>query len=142
MTRLATPLHLWIVGVVSLLWNAMGAFDYLMTQTRNAAYMARFTQDQLEFFYGFPIWVESCWAIAIWGSVAGSILLLMRKGLASPVFLVSLVAMVATAFHNYVLADGAELMGSTGLIFSIAIFLISVALWVYARTMWRRNVLD
>ncbi len=52
-----TPLHLWIVGALSLLWNAVGAFDYLMTQTRNQAYMSDFTPEQLEYFYGFPAWV-------------------------------------------------------------------------------------
>ena len=28
------PMHLWIVGVLSLLWNAMGVFDYLATKLR------------------------------------------------------------------------------------------------------------
>ena len=27
-----TPVHLWIVGIVTLLWNALGAANYLMTQ--------------------------------------------------------------------------------------------------------------
>ena len=35
----------------------MGAFDYVMTETRNEAYMAEFTPEQLEFFYGFPAWM-------------------------------------------------------------------------------------
>ena len=34
------PKHLWIVGILSLLWNAMSAFDYKMTQTKNESYMA------------------------------------------------------------------------------------------------------
>jgi len=35
-----TPLHLWIVAALATVWNAFGAFDYLMTQTRNEAYLA------------------------------------------------------------------------------------------------------
>ena len=42
------PWHLWVVGIISLLWNAMGAFDYLMSQTRNEQYMAAFTPEQLD----------------------------------------------------------------------------------------------
>jgi len=34
-----TPWHLWVIGVVALVWSAMGALDYVMTQTRNEAYM-------------------------------------------------------------------------------------------------------
>ena len=64
-----TPWHLWAVGVVGLLWSAMGAMDYVMTQTHNEAYMSAFTPEQLAFFYGIPIWAVATWAIAVWGGV-------------------------------------------------------------------------
>ncbi len=32
--RTRTPVHLWIVGVLALLWKGMGAFDDLATQMR------------------------------------------------------------------------------------------------------------
>lgn len=38
-----TPLHLWIVGGVSLLWNSFGAADYLRTQLQVEAYMSQFS---------------------------------------------------------------------------------------------------
>ena len=60
------PWHLWVIGVLTLLWNAMGAFDYLMTQTQNEAYMSEFTPEQLEFFYNFPTWMVAFWALAVW----------------------------------------------------------------------------
>jgi hypothetical protein len=49
-----TPAHLWIVGVLSLLWNAMGAFDYTATRLRLDFYMSQFTPQQLDYFYNFP----------------------------------------------------------------------------------------
>ncbi len=73
----------------------------------------------------------------------GSVLLLLRKRLAAPVFLVALVTMVLTAIRNYGLANGLEVMGGAfPLIFTAVIFAISVALWLYARAMARRGVLD
>lgn len=136
-----TPKHLWIVGGVSLLWNAVGAFDYLMTQTQNESYMAQFTPEQLEFFYSFPMWVTAFWALAVWGSVLGSALLLMRKSMAVLAFKVSLASMVMTAFHNYVLSDAMEVVGTTGLIFTVAIFAIAVGLLVYSKAIRDRGVL-
>ncbi len=32
---MATPRDLWVIGIVGLLWSAMGAVDYVMTQTGN-----------------------------------------------------------------------------------------------------------
>lgn len=137
-----TPIHLWIVGVLSLLWNAMGAFDYFMTQTRNEAYMARFTPEQLEFYYGFPAWVEGAWAIAVWGALLGSVLILLRRSWALPVFAVSFVAMLATTVHNYVLSSGAEIAGGVGpLIFAGVIFIVALLLVIYCRSMAARGIL-
>lgn len=136
-----TPWHLWVVGVLSLLWNAMGAYDYLMTETQNEAYMSSFTPEQLEFFYGFPAWVVAFWAIAVWGGVLGSILLLLRKKLAVGVFLASFVSMIITTIHNWGLSNGLEVMGSTGIIFSVMIFVFALFLYLYARAMRDRGVL-
>jgi hypothetical protein len=41
-----TPLHLWIVGILALLWSLLGAVDYIMTQTKNKAYMSQFTPER------------------------------------------------------------------------------------------------
>lgn len=141
-TRARTPWHLWVIGVIALLWNSMGAFDYLMTQTRNEAYMGNFTAEQLEFFYNLPTWVVAAWAIAVWGGVVGSLTLLLRKRFAVQVYLVSLIAMVITTIHNYLLANGLEVMGDMfSLIFTGAIFLIALILFFYALRMAKRNVL-
>ena len=138
-----TPWHLWVVGILAVLWNAMGAFDYLMTETRNEGYMSKFTPEQLEYFYGFPAWAVAFWAIAVWGGVLGAILLLLRKKLAAGVFLVSFLAMVVTTIYNYGLSDGMEVMGDPGaLAFSAVIFVVALLLYLYARAMRNRGVLN
>lgn len=135
------PLHLWVVGILALLWNCGGALDYLMTQTRNASYMSGFSKAQLAYFYGFPAWMIACWAIAVWGGVAGALLLLLRRRLAVPVFAVSLVAMVIVSVYNFGLSNGLEIMGREAALFSAAIFVVAVALLLYARWLARRGVL-
>ena len=136
------PWHLWLIGVVSLLWNAMGALDFVMTQIEQEDYMAAFTPEQLEYFYGFPIWVIVTWAIAVWGSVLGSIFLLLRKTLAVWMFFFSMIAMIITTFHNYVLSDGLQVVGDNfSLIFTAVIFVVAVGLYFYSRYMLRKRFL-
>ena len=65
-----TPWHLWLVGVLGLLWSSMGVLDFVMTQSKNEAYMGGFSEAQLEYFYGFPVWTVICWAIAVFPLVA------------------------------------------------------------------------
>ena len=139
---LKAPRHLWIVGVLALLWNCGGAFDYLMTQTRNASYMSAFTPEQLAYFQAFPKWAVATWAVSVWGGVAGALLLLLRRRLAVPVFAVSLASMLPTFFYNYVLTDGLAVMGgAAGLAFTAVIVAAGVALLFYARALAGRNLL-
>ena len=138
-----SPWHLWVIGIISLLWNSMGALDYIMTQTRNEAYMSSFTADQLSFFYGFPGWVVATWAIAVWASVIGSLLLLFRKALAVWLFLASLIAMLITTFHNFVLSNGLQAIGDTfSLIFTAIIFVVALILYLYSRKLQQLAILD
>lgn len=135
------PRHLWIVGAVAVLWNAIGAFDYSATQFRWESYMSAFTPEQLEYFYSFPAWAVAAWAIGVWGALLGSIALLLRKSWAVPLFAASIAGMVFTTVYNFVLTDGAALMGAGGVMFSAVIWVIALALFFYARAMAKRGVL-
>ncbi len=139
--RSKTPVHLWIVGVVSLLWNLIGAFDYLATQLKLEFYMSQFTEAQLEYFYSFPKLMTACWAFAVWGAVAGSIGLLMRKKWAVQAFAISCAGMVITTIYSYGLTNGAEIMGTGGLIFSAVIWVIAFFLLYYSWAQAKKRVL-
>lgn len=138
----STPRHLWIVGVVAVLWNSVGAFDYFMTETRNASYLGSFSAEQLAYFSGLPKWVIATWALGVWGGVVGSILVLLRSRLAVAAFGVSLAGAAATFVHNYLLSEGFRVMGGIGAVaFSAVILVIGVALLVYSRGLAARGVL-
>jgi hypothetical protein len=138
-----TPWHLWVVGVVAALWNSMGVMDFVMTETRNAAYLAKVTPKQLEYFNSFPSWVIGAWGLAVLTGLLGSLLLLFRKRLAVPVLVASMIGMVLTDLYNFVLTNGLEVMGQgkATLIFPAIIFIIGLLLWLYARAMSKRGVL-
>lgn len=136
-----TPVHLWIVGVLSVLWNAGGAFDYAATQLRLESYMSQFTQQQLDYFYAFPVWMEAAWAIAVWCALLGSVSLLLRKSWAVILFGVAILGLLVSTFYNFVLSDGLVAMGTAGAIFTVVIWVIAILLFFYARAMQKRGVL-
>lgn len=137
-----TPVHLWVIGILALLWNAMGAFDYTATQMQLDFYMAQFSETQLEYFYGFPTWVDACWAIAVWGSLLGAIALLFRKALAAWLFGIAILGMAGTSVYNFVLSDGKAVMEEGGMTFTVIIWIIALLLYVYAVAMAKRRVLN
>lgn len=138
-----TPFHLWIVGILTLLWNAGGAYDYLMTRTGNAAYLAQMPPEVLAMREATPLWAGIGWGFGVWLSVLGSLLLLLRSRLAGPSYLISLVGLIVTGFWTYGTGRtmAPEVMETGSLIFSVAIALGLVLQWLYARAMTARGVL-
>lgn len=141
--RAVTPWHLWVVGIASLLWNAGGAYDYLMTQLGNQDYLSMLTEGQAGFLAARPVWFDAAWAFGVWGSVAGSLLLLLRSRFAVGAFLVSILGLVVSSAWSYGIAEPSaiDVMGTFGAAFSIAIVVVLLGLYIYARAMRRRWVL-
>ena len=138
-----TPWHLWVVGVVSLAWNAFGAFDYTMTKMQNADYLAGITPEQQAFLLGFPAWANVGWALGVWGSLVGSLLLLARSRHATLAFAVSLLGLVINGYYQFGVnsAEVQRLFGSFPMIFTAVIAAIIVALLLYSRAMAAKGVL-
>jgi hypothetical protein len=137
------PWHLIMVALLSLAWNGMGALDYVMTQTRNEGWMARFSPAQLEYFYGFPSWAVACWALGVWGAVAGSVLLLLRSALALWAFVLSLLGIAGTSLWQFALSPVPffQIAGAVEAAFSAVIVAVTILLIAYARAMKRRGLL-
>jgi hypothetical protein len=140
-TRSKTPVHLWIVGIVALLWNFMGAFDYLATQLKLESYMGQFTQEQLDYFYGIPAWAVSGWAIAVWIGLIGSIGLLIRRKWSVVAFAISLVGLAVSSIYSLLLSDGLEIMGGTATVMTALIWVLAVFLVWYSRQQAKAGVL-
>lgn len=136
--RPKTPWHLWAVGAVSLIWHLGGAFDYSATQFRLDFYMSNFTEDQLEYYYGFPWFMDGAWAFGVWGAFSGSILLLLRSALALWAFALSIAGLLGTTIYT-VSRNGFDTMGD--LAFTVVIWVLTLAFTLYAFAMKKRGVL-
>lgn len=99
-----TPWHLWVVGVVSLLWNSYGAYDFIMTSTQGEAYLRAvgMTQPMIDYFLAMPNWMYAPWIAGVWGAVAGSVLLLLRIKWAFHAFALSLLGAVGSLVFGLV----------------------------------------
>lgn len=137
------PWHLWVIGILALLWNAGGAFDYLMVKTGNEEYLSAMTPEQLAYFTSFPTWAGAAWALGVWGAIAGALLLLFRSRFAGTAFAVSLLGMIGTMVYGLVLSEipMLDVAGGFAMTFTLAILIIAVGLLVYARRMTKAGVL-
>jgi hypothetical protein len=136
-----TPWWFWAVAVLSLLWNAMGALDYTMTHMRVESYMAAFTEEQRTYFLGFPAWAVACWAFGVWGSFAGSLLLLLRSKIAVYATGLSIIGLVGTTIYQLTSNIPGSLNTAFTWTFSAAIWLATIGLFWFAWRMQARGIL-
>lgn len=134
-----TPAHLWIVGLVSLLWNAFGATDFLMTNMRQPAWIAQLPPEVIQQIDAYPAWSVIAWGCGTWGALLGSLLLLLRSRFAVHAFALSLAGLAVTTAYQI----AAGVYGFTGamLAMNLVIWAVAIALLVYALKMRARGVL-
>jgi len=139
----STPKHLWVVGVLSLLWNSYGAYNYLMSELDGAAYLASagYGSEVAAWMESFPTWAVALWAIGVWGSALGSILLLLGSRHAATAFLLSLVGALGSFVFQFTSERPAEIAVAAEAIMPIVILIAIVAQWYYARRQAAAGVL-
>ncbi|MCP4291140.1 MAG: hypothetical protein GY780_04830 [bacterium] len=136
-----TPWHLWAVGTVAFLWSAMGCFDFIMTQTKNEAYMSKFTPELLDYFYNYPEWLVALWAVGVFGGALGGILLLLRRKWSLGFLAASLAGALISTIKNYVFSNSMEITGTFGLVMTLLILVLGIAFLFYAQAMNRQGIL-
>ena len=143
-----TPMHLWIVGVLSLLWNCFGGYDYLQTKMRNMDYLAGMTppgvdvDTLLAYVEGMPLYAQIGWGLGVWSALVGSILLLLRNRYAVWAFILSLVGMALSFGYMFF---GPPMPGSeqAGMMkyMPLLIVVLGLAQFAYARAVERKGLL-
>ena len=128
----ATPAHLWLVGGVTLLFNAMGIASYLTTKFGMLAEMG-LTPIQIAFMESYPAWVSAFWALGVWGAFAGSLLILLRSRWAVTAMVAALVGLAVVTVYHYAIITVPADMQSPGL--DVAIWAVTLFLLFYARRM-------
>ena len=137
------PWHLWVTAGLSLLWNAYGAYDYLMSHMGGDAYLRGMgmTDPQIAYFHAMPAWATAVWALGVWGALLGSVLLLMRLRWALHAFIASLAGLLLSLVYAFLLSDGGAMMGAQGAVMYVVITAACVFFVWYAWAMSRKGVL-
>lgn len=143
-----TPWHLWVIGIVTLAWNAFGANDYTQTQLANLDYFESMSENMdvapreaLAYFQGFPAWADALWALGTWSAVVGSALLLFRSRFAIWAFAISLLGLAGTTVFQLTNDTPDWASGGFATVMSVVIWSIATFLLIYSVSMKNKGVL-
>ncbi|CAM3408680.1 hypothetical protein [Aequorivita lipolytica] len=124
----------WIIAVLALLWNLIGVYFwameyFFMTEEMKAAY----PPEELELINSAPSWGIYVYAIAVFGGLLASILLLARKKMAVVIFGLSLFAILLLQGYWIFAMDMAAIMGPQSLIMPLIVIAIAIFEYFYSK---------
>jgi hypothetical protein len=142
-----TPVHLWIVGILSFLWSCFGAYDYLMTRMRNTDYIASAMpgvdpNSALSWVDGMPLYAQIGWGLGVWLALLGAVLLLLRSRWAVWSYGLSLVGAILSLGYQIALAP--PLPGAQGVMYTVmpyVIIAVAAFLFWYARSAEKKGAI-
>jgi hypothetical protein len=138
-------MHLWVVSILALLWNAFGACDYLMSRLHNADWIKMsMPQSDPATIFGYmdsmPIIASAGWGLGVWCSLAGAVLLVMRSRYAVHAYTLSLIGAVMSFGYQLMYAKNVPPEMSSPVMPVVITVLILLQLW-YSWSMSNRGVL-
>jgi hypothetical protein len=131
----------WIISGVALVWNLLGVMAYLMHVSMTPETLAAMSPPERALYENAPSWVAGAYAIAVFGGTLGAVGLLLRKSWAIPLFIISLVGILAQMGYSLLIANTIEVMGMSVVIMPLVVILIGIYLLIFSRSAKRQGLI-
>ena len=144
MTKSANKPNLgfWIIGIFALIWNSLGIHGYLQQAYNTEAFRVQYSAKQLDVIDNLPSWFTAVFAIAVFGSTIGCLLMLGKKKVSNLFFKIGLLAVIIQTGYNLFINEGKEFYGPFEYSMLIMIPAISIYLVWYSNTVTQKGWLS
>ena len=122
-----------LVSVLAVLWNLFGLWSFYIHVTATPEDIASWPEVQQQIQAVTPRWIFVPFAIATYGGTLGALGLLLGKRWATPVLLLSLLAIIVQFGAYYLLTPTWALTGIGGAALPLCIAGVGLLLWLLAR---------
>ena len=118
------PQSFWIICAVALVWNALGATNFVVQLNPDMHESYRDVERLI--IVGRPLWATIGFALAVFGGLVGCLLLLLNNSYAYYIFVASLLGIILTIAHALsvgITFGPGEIIGIIVLPLLVAVFL-------------------
>ena len=130
------PGWFYAVAGLALLFEAFGCWTYV---SQVSADVATLPLDQRAMWDATPTWMTAAYAIAVWVGLAGAAMLLLRRKLAVPLLLVSLIAVIVQFSGLFLVPQLRQTVPESALIAPVVLILACYLIFQFARVAQRRG---
>ena len=126
------PIAGWYMAaaIASVLFMLVGCAGYLLTVTVDPQALP---VDQRAMVLAQPTWMVAAYGIAVWVGLAGAVMLILRRKLAQPLLLVSLIAAVVTFLPYAVTPQIRDTISTDDVAAALVVLAITWTIFWFAR---------
>ena len=117
-------------AIASLLFMGLGCVAYVMHVLTDPATLPL---EKRTAFEALPAWVVGAQAVAVWVGLAGAVLLVMKRKVAEPLLLVSLIAVLVWLAGLLLATEVRENMSANDLLVAIVVVALTWTIFWFAR---------
>jgi hypothetical protein len=137
-TKAKAPWHLWVIGILAVLWNSSGAYTIVMAQQ---GMLAGVSAGEAAYYAAQLPWFVAVTDVALLGGILGGLALLLRSRMAVVLFAISLVAIVATNGYDLAMGTSRMFTNTTTVMVTCLIWVLAIVQFLYAMAMKKHGVL-
>ena len=126
------PIARWymVAAIASLLFMLFAVWGEVMTEVTDPASLPI---DQRVMVEARPLWMIVAYGVAVWSGLIGAVLLVMKRKLAQPVLLISLIACVLTFLPYAVVPSIRDNITTNDMAVAIVVIAITWTIFWFAR---------
>ena len=128
------PVWFWVISIVGLLWYLMDTSAFFMRLFMTDDAMKAMPENQQHLFQNIPLWVNIVFACEVFGGTLGCIGLLLRKKWALPLFVISILGVLAQTSNIWFLTDAISAMGAPAIVMPLVAIIIGTGMIVLAKS--------
>ena len=123
----------WIIAVIALIWNIMGVMAYLTQAFMTDEAKALLPEAERAMYNDIPAWATAAFAFAVFGGLLGALAMLLRKKWATPLFIISLLGILAQMTYSFFVSDVMAEADVTKMVMPLLIVVIGIFLVYYSK---------
>ena len=127
---------MWFRGaaLLGLLWNAFGVYMYLKSVGMFGDPLAGLDPAHAELARTVPAWVTGAFAVAVFAGLLGSLCMVAGKKLATPLLLLSLLAVIVQSAWLILISNARAVEGAMALVMPLVITCVAaLLLWLASK---------
>jgi hypothetical protein len=129
----AIPSWFKAVAITALIWNLLGVLAFALQMMITPEILAGLPAAERELYVNIPLWVTISFAVAVFSGSFGSLFLLLKKPLATPLLILSLIGVFVQNFHSFFMSNALEVNGPVGIIMPAVVILFGIYLIILSK---------